>query len=60
MRHHPVRLLRLTVVIGPRVVVISSGDLRSLREGPGKILVAALLVPKSSLTVVKSTPDITS
>lgn len=44
MRHHPVRLLRLAVIIGPRILVISPGDLRSLREGPGKVLVAALLV----------------
>jgi hypothetical protein len=52
MCHHSVRLLRLAVEVSPRILVIPAGDLRSLRESPGEILVAAFLVALAFLLLV--------
>ncbi len=47
MRDHEVALSQFAVVIGPGLVVEASGKFGRLREGPGEILVAVLLVPFS-------------
>lgn len=52
VRHHPVRLLYLVIIISPRVIIVPPGQLSGFRESPSKVLVAVLLVPGALLLVV--------